>query len=242
MPTYDAPQNDQARLQFMRTAVNTGTNDIAAGNNYVSQATLDGMNALTPNFETAYNYVNTALSQRSQQVRERDQEARLLETLVRDFWEVLRRRVNRQSQPTALLQQYGLTLDGTTPTIRTPLEWITAANIVVAGDAAAVANGYAAMVNPSAAEVSSQLSGTQAAQNLIAGADRMYDEAQEALAILRPQADALIQETMDELRFNLRKRDTPSRRRIIRTYGGTYNYSPGESPEEEMAEPIEEMA
>ena len=36
-------------------------------------------------------------------------------------------------------------------------------------------------------------------------ADRVYDEAQEAVAALRPRADELIEDVMAELCFNLRK-------------------------------------
>jgi len=62
----------------------------------------------------------------------------------------------------------------------------------------------------------------------VAMADRAYDTAQKAVEALRAQADELIAEVMAELRFNLRKRDTPNRRRIIRTYGATYSYLAGE--------------
>lgn len=161
----------------MKTATNSGANDIARGNNYVSQATLDGMNALIPTYEAAYNAVSSSLSQRSQEVRERDAAIRQLETYVRDFWEVLRRRINRLNQPAALLQQYGLPLDGATPKLYSAPEWLTAAGAIVAAEATAVANGYPAMVNPSAAEVQTQLTAAQSEQNDIAGADRTYDQA-----------------------------------------------------------------
>jgi hypothetical protein len=78
------------------------------------------------------------------------------------------------------------------------------------------------------------LTAAQSEQNDIAGADRTYDQAQETLASLCIQADGLIQETVDELRFNLRKKDAPSQRRIIRTYGGSYSYLSGEPLDEEV--------
>ena len=59
-------------------------------------------------------------------------------------------------------------------------------------------------------------------------ADRAYDEAQEAVAALRGQADELIAEVMDELRFNLRRKDAPSQRRVMRTYGANFSYLKGE--------------
>ena len=66
----------------------------------------------------------------------------------------------------------------------------------------------------------------------IAPADRGYDDAQAAVAALRPQADELIQETIDQLRFSLRKMDGPSQRRVMRSYGAVFRPLPGETPEE----------
>jgi len=57
------------------------------------------------------------------------------------------------------------------------------------------------------------------------------------LISVRPQADTVIREVMDELRFNLRHMDAPSQRRIMRTYGATFKYLPGEPPNEEPPPP-----
>jgi hypothetical protein len=53
-------------------------------------------------------------------------------------------------------------------------------------------------------------------------------EAQKAVAALRPRADELIGDVMDDLRYNLRKLDPPTQRRIMRTYGATFVALPGE--------------
>ncbi len=50
---------------------------------------------------------------------------------------------------------------------------------------------------------------------------------------LREQADDLIDDIAAELRFNLRKKDPASRRRIMRTYGVKYRYLKGEPVEAE---------
>ena len=60
-----------------------------------------------------------------------------------------------------------------------------------------------------------------------------YDKAQEAADELREQADDLIDDVAAELRFNLRKKDPASRRRIMRTYGVKYRYLKGEPVEAE---------
>lgn len=92
------------------------------------------------------------------------------------------------------------------------------------------------MENPSAAELKAVVDEAQTEAQDVTVADREFDQAQEALGKLRPQADELINEIMAELRFRLRKRDAASQRRIMRTYGATYRYLKGEPVEEEVVE------
>ena len=102
---------------------------------------------------------------------------------------------------------------------------------MVQGDAAAVAAGFPAMINPSATELKAQIDNARTEAADVAGADRAYDEAQEAAENLREHADDLIDDIAAELRFNLRKKDPASRRRIMRTYGVKYRYLKGEPVE-----------
>jgi hypothetical protein len=223
------------RLAFLKQAATTGAQDTAAGKSYISQETLDALNALAPGFEAAHNDVSARLSARSEEVRQSNEALDTLQTYVRDLWEVLRRRLIRLNQPAAVLQFYGLGLDGVNPTPTNQAQWLATAAEVVAGDAEAVAAGYPAMTNPSAAELQAVLTAAQQEADEVAPADRAHDEAQEAVADLRPQADELIQDVVDELRFNLRKRDAPSQRRIMRTYGASFSYLPGEPADQDDA-------
>ena len=94
------------------------------------------------------------------------------------------------------------------------------------------AAGYTPVQMPAAADLQTALTETQNQLTAVAAADRAYDDAQSALADLRPQADELIRDVMDELRFVLRKRDAASQRRIMRTYGAQFYVRPGEVAEE----------
>jgi len=78
---------------------------------------------------------------------------------------------------------------------------------LVVGDAQAVAAGYPAMVNPSAADLNALVQAAQTEKDDVAIADREYDQAQEALAVLRVQADDFIGEVMAQLRYVLRRLD-----------------------------------
>ena len=64
-------------------------------------------------------------------------------------------------------------------------------------------------------------------------ADRDYDEAQEAVAAFRDTADELIRDLRDYVVFGTRKKEAASQRRILRSYGATYRYLPGEAVDED---------
>ncbi|NKQ35550.1 MAG: hypothetical protein HF973_08040 [Chloroflexi bacterium] len=100
---------------------------------------------------------------------------------------------------------------------------------LIQGDAAAVAAGFPAVVNPSVTELQTALAAAETAVNDIALYDRAYDDAQKSLADLRPQADDLCQRIVSELRFTLYNLDPASQRRVMRTYGARYRLRPGEA-------------
>lgn len=233
MPVYQAPQSDAQRLDALRAITATGPQDIAAGKTYVDQDTLDAVATRLAQFETAYFALSSKLSGRAREVSEKDLALTKLQTYVRDFWDVMRRRNTRMEYPVSVLNFFGLPQDGLSPKPTQEKEWITWAELAVKGDTEAVTAGYPAMSNPTAAEVQTILTAYQTQAADIAPADRAYDDAQAAVAALRPQTDELIQDVMDQLRFALRKLDGPSQRRIMRSYGAYFRPLPGEVVEEE---------
>ncbi|MCP4592791.1 MAG: hypothetical protein GY842_18815, partial [bacterium] len=191
-----APRSDRDRLAFLKRTAITGPQDIASGDSYVSQDTLDRINAFLPGFEAAVDAVSEKLGARSKEVRERAVAMERVSLYTRDLWAVLNRRVNRLDQPAEVLAFYQLPLDGTIPKPTSQEQWLTIAAHVVKGDAVAVAAGYPAMINPSAAELETMLDAAQSESNDVAMADRTYDAAQEAVASLRVRADELIAEVV----------------------------------------------
>jgi len=101
-------------------------------------------------------------------------------------------------------------------------------NDLIAGDAQAVAAGFAPIAEPSALELQAALDDAQAEAGEAVAADRAYDQAQAALAALRPRANELIKETRDVILFATRRLDAPSQRRILRSFGAQYTYLVGE--------------
>ncbi len=238
MPYYDSPNNDTQRLAFLTRSLETGLADIAAGNAYVSQETLDEIAAFLPQFETAVNAVSDKLGLRTKETHEQAAAIEKIKTYTRDTWAVIRRRALRLNQPAAVLQFYQLPLDGVTPNPNTYEEWLALAAQVVQGDANAVAAGYPPALDPSAADLAAVLKATKSEVKDVAMADRAYEAAQKAVAALRPQADELIADVIAELNFSRRKEEASNRRRTMRTYGARFRYLEGEpaDPDDEAVE------
>jgi len=235
MAVYAPPQGDAARLYCLKCTASVGLQDVQAGNKYLDPATLEAVTAFAPRFETAYLGVNARLGERINKTQGKTQALADLQTGVRDFWEVGKRMVFREKLSTALLAYYGLGQDGSVPKSASDTSWLDFAAQIIKGEADALAAGYPAMSNPTAAKVAALLALAETETNQVGGSDRAYDQAQEEVAALRAEADALIQDVMEQLRFNLRKKDEASQRRIMRSYGAKFTYANGETPDAEEA-------
>ena len=241
MPVYAPPLSDANRLFCLKCTLDMARKDSQAALYYVDEGTADAVEDLIAQFEPAYLALNATLGQRVKETEGKVNALADLQTCVRDFWEVGKRMVTRRKLSTALLAYYGLAQDGSVPKSANDTSWLDFAAQIIKGDADAVAAGYPAMSNPSAADVAAQLTLTRAEFNQVGGTDRAYDTAQETVAALRVKVDEMIQEIMAQLRFNLRKKDEPSQRRIMRSYGAKFTYGANETPDEEPT-PIETVA
>src|SRR5450432_2933911 len=178
---------------------------------------------------------SSPVSSRSGRMKSRTARAPVpvLNTTLRDFWEVLRRRVHRKKEPVAVLAFYQLPTSGDTPDMTTYDQLRELARQVVKGDADAVTAGHPAMANPDATELQAALTAAYALATAVPTADRDYDLAQTAVAALRPQMDELIDDGIKDIRNSTRKLDAPSQRRILRTYGAqfaTFSGEPADPP------------
>jgi hypothetical protein len=239
MPRLQLPYTDLARLAFLKRAVQTAAQDRAAGHAYLSLETEEAIAAFLPAYEVAVTATQACLSARSGCLRTRAAAIAQVATCTRDIWEVVRRRVARLGQPAEVLTFYGLPLTGTPPKSAGQEEWLERAAHIVAGDARAVAAGYPPMQNPSAAELDAVLQAALQAARTAPAADRAYDEAQEQSAALRSRANALVRDVIAELRFALRRKDEPSQRRIMRSYGVVFRYLKDDPLEPDEDQPPE---
>ena len=231
MPYRLNPTSHQARAILLNRAIKTAADDLAAGDAYVPQAWIDAATPFLTTYQPKVDVIAEQTGARSREISERDEAITRLAMFVRHGWSALKNRVERLNEPASVLMLYGLPADGLLPRNVSPDEWLNYGRLFVRGDTKAVAQGYAAMMNPSAAEVKVELDKASAEVDDVSGADSKVDKAQAAAAGDTARADELIGDLVDTLDFATRKLDGPSQRRIMRRYGIKFAYRPGETPE-----------
>ncbi len=237
MATYQAPRSDDERQAFLQRSLTTGRSHRTGGTPYVSAETLDAIETFLPQYNAAQGAVSNKLDIRSKEIAERVSAIENVQTYTRDLCEVVKRRVYRRNEPVAVLQEYQMTQDGQLPDPGTQEEWLLLGQRVCEGDAKAVALGYAPAVCPSAVELNDVLIAARKEMGEAVTAETAYALAQNSAGQLRPRADELIADVIDQVRFNTRKFDASLQRRILRQYGAQFRYLPGEVPDAEDSAP-----
>lgn len=189
------------------------------------------MKGFHPTYEAAHRALSDKLGTRIREVEESDRALARVELFLRHLWESITNRVERQGLSAEVLRHYQLPISGDRPHPSTRSEILEIAALVVSGDAAAVADGYAPVQEPSAAELQAVLLQARSEAGDIQAAERDYIKAQSEVATLRPEADALIQAVVASVTFATFREVPPRQRRQLRRYGAQYQYLPGE-PEE----------
>ena len=229
------PENDIALAGTLQRTLTTGRDDRAAGRPLVDEATLNDIEAFLADWLPKLSLVTTRRAAHTNEVHEAVEAVRVLSVYVRDAWATQKRRLAREKLPTSLMAFYGLPQDGRVPHNIRAHEWAGWAQKLIAGDAAAVAEGYAPLANPSAAEIAVKLALAQKETPEASEADRAWDEAQDAVARGRAVGRALFKEALAQIRFRLRHESNESVRRVMRTYGAQFRSS--HAPIENAAAP-----
>ncbi|MFN8596509.1 MAG: hypothetical protein U0559_10045 [Anaerolineae bacterium] len=219
------PENDVALAGALERTVTTGRADRAAGRPLIDEATLNDIDAFLADWSSKLSIVATRRAAHTNEVHEAVAAARVLSVYVRDAWEAQKRRIAREGLPSALLVLYGLPQDGRVPHNVAAPQWAQWAQKLIEGDKVAVAQGYAPLANPSAAEIAAKLALAQKETPEAAGADIAWAEAQAAVAAGRIVGRKLFKEAMAQIRFCLRHESNESVRRVMRTYGAQFRSS-----------------
>ncbi|MBI9060283.1 MAG: hypothetical protein JEZ01_21125 [Labilibaculum sp.] len=235
MPFLEHPKSDAARLELMDRCITTSEQDNATEVKLLPKQLVAELTKRSAEFRTVSTESNASMSARQKETREKNEAKQNLEVVVRDFFEVVKRRTYRMNHPVEVLRFYNMTSNADLPRLKSETEILDAAVEIVTGDAKAVEAGYPAMQNPTAAEVEEQLSLTRKEISDLAPADRALNKVQKEMRNMREPIDEMIRDIADCLQFALRKETASNARRIIRLYGFKYRYLQGE-PIDEIVE------
>ncbi len=231
MSRIATPTNDNSRSESLSKMHSSATADRAKGNNYIFEGTLNKLATFAPLFSGELDNVSASKSSRIRETAEKNSAYDDLVMCTRHACHSIHNRVTRRNESPEVYAFYQMSSTGTIPRLRPDLATLGLAKRVVAGDSTAIAAGFEPMVNPDASELSGAIANVEREMAELTEADREYDEVSEGIAELRIQADDIIADVIDELQFHLRKMDSTSARRIMRSYGIRFKNS---SSEEEI--------
>ena len=245
MPQLRIPESDEDRREVLHKTMITGQQDAAAT---PPRAYLEGgrvqevinffndtNDPVTGDPIVGFNNLVTRLkakrAARSIEVGQSDAAEAVLETYVRDFWEVVKRRTFRLKHPVSVLNFFDLPQDGSVPVMSSRADRRIWARKVIEGETAAVAAGFPPMGQPTAAEVQQKLATAETEEMQITPADREVEEALTAVRTQRARANELIDDIVGDLRHKTRKQPAGSARDILRSYGLQFEFLEGETPD-----------
>lgn len=230
MPKIILPRTNEDLIRFFETITRILLEDQAVGLQYLDAAWTAHANTFSPAFQTKVRGLSTAQHRRAKETEERKAKITELQAYVRDFLIVLKRMIIREKLPRHLFTFYGLPESGQIPNPLTTNEVLSWAEKIVKGHADAVAAGYPAMCNPTAAQVSALLAQAKTEGAEISATERDLDMALDEVEALRAEGYALAKDAEQQLNFHLRKLAPSDRRRIMRRYGFHYREPVSKTP------------
>lgn len=216
------PQADKDRLMLLENCAAQIARDVTDARAYIPAALATAIQAHIAVFDPAVTQAMNTRGARAVEVEEKQTAVSELERYVRDYWNVLERRIVREKLPRGLFVEYDLLLSGDDPVGRAMTDMLKYADNIVEGEASIVAKGYAPMCNPSAAEVAAKRAAVSAESTDVIIADTALDEAQQTLETARAEADKLIRFVVAQLDIALYGTDADDVRRVKERYGFTF--------------------
>ena len=164
----------------------------------------------------------------------------LLGRSVRDAWAGIRILARRKSLSNAILVAYKMPLQRSRKVKGSGRGWIQMAEDLLAGDTAAVAQGFPPMTNPDAAEVSALLEQTRQRVTAVDESALALKEVQARLRQQRLEVHKVIRILASSLRTSLVGRSASFRRDVMRQFGFLFSYE-NEAPEIITSQPEQEQ-
>ena len=186
--------------------------------------TYTRLNTFYPNFDTQIIEMDTAKGQQLGASLIEDEKMVKARMFISHYIQVLFFAIERGVYPNLVKGYFGLDGNQTElPNLGMESDIITWGDNIKNGEATLVANSYAPMVNPSAAEVDAELVEFKTARGTQSAKVEAFDTESEDVAALLPEARELVIDIWDEVEFTYRKEDFPSKRANCRLYGVVYS-------------------
>jgi hypothetical protein len=222
MPTRKKPGSDEGRDKALYTA-KTKNDGILPANRFLTNQTQTRLNAIQPSFRSALEARGTALANQSEGTAVNDAAKAAARMFVSHFFQVFNLGVARGVYTKSQRSFFQLDVNSdSVPTLTSEQDIILWGLRIETGDAARVAAGGAAMVNPTAEEVKEKVNDfidRNGEQTVLKDA---YDIKQEAVETLRVEADKVITKVWDETETFYNEETPSSKRRNCREWGVIY--------------------
>jgi hypothetical protein len=222
---YLKPRSDQTRITTLEQIHIKATEDQDRDRPYLQPATVAQVSTLLPSLAAAYQAWQSQASAQMNGGRQATAAIKVVSRKIRVIWRVVKERTQSGELPTAVRLYYGLPANGRNPAVCNMNEWLTLADIMVQGEAQAVAVGYPPLLEPSIASLQTALATARTAVSQREAAKSAHQTAAKSLRNLRAMADELIADVMSDLRYALRKETAAHRRDIMRSYGARFSHT-----------------
>ncbi len=225
------PRSDRDRLNVLEKSVEQSAQDRVVGQAYVVPVQMETIvQTFLIDYRPAVDLVLEMRGKRGKEVGEKTTAVSKLARFVRDFWEVLERRIEREELNRGLFIEYNQLLSGENPDGRSVQDWLDNAEYIIKGEDRAIADGFAPMANPSAAEVAAMRTAAVTEAADVDLAQSKLGKAQLEADALRPEADRLIRVMNAQLDITLYGVPSDTVRGIKERYGFTFYDQPTDEP------------
>lgn len=239
MPHLYRPESDKQRSNALNEA-KAKYEATAAPLRAFNSTTYDRLIAFLPVYKQLLQQRGSGLSQQAKATASMKPHRRMLRFYIGHFIIGLDNAMLREEVPKSDRAHFQLPIDARAlPKLTTDEDLLLWAKNIVAGEAARINAGGTALSNPSAAQVQDQLDNFEPLYKTLTTARTAYDNAQEAVAAVWPEADELLKDIWDEVLFHFRKDEPASLRRKAREWGLVYKENQKKTeqkPEKNQAE------
>lgn len=228
MPYRRLPNTDNARIKALNSAFEKGT-DLPPFKLAFSQSMFQQVKSLLPNFENAISEHRNAMNLHAEKNKDYHQKMKKAKLYISHFIQVIDMAITRGELNPEIRVQYGLNEEERKlPNLNTEEEVIETGKKLIEGERSRKLKGLAPITNPTIAVVQVHYDKFFDAYNNQKGLKRRAGLAQENLAELREEADAVIQHIWNEVEETFDDLPEEVRREKSADYGVVYVFRKNE--------------